>query len=109
MKKLQILILIFSVCLLLFSETEADLASESASILAIKVNSTPVFQNSEKLGLVLNSRSSFGSEQCFRNILLNPGFEGVIDRTLVIVDKQSDKSITDRGGSDYEKGMWNGA
>jgi hypothetical protein len=105
---------ILSLCLLLSAGTEAleqisNTFPESENILPIKVHSSPIFQKTEKLGLVLSGRSSYGAAQYFRNVLLNPGFEGIVDRILLIVDKQDGNSITDRGGSSYENTMWNGA
>lgn len=49
----------------------------------------------KKIGLNLGFATSWGAEQLNANVIKNPGFEGLIDRALVIVKTSSPGSFTD--------------
>jgi hypothetical protein len=57
----------------------------------------------------LDYRTSWGAEQFSSNVIMNPGFEPTIDRTIVIVKKRTATGFSDNeawlGRSD---GFWNG-
>ncbi|QZA78954.1 hypothetical protein K4H28_06025 [Deefgea tanakiae] len=49
-----------------------------------------------RFGLNLGGPSYWGAEQLRANIVRNPGFEPLLDRSLVIVDRMDGRQITDR-------------
>ncbi|MBX7172162.1 MAG: hypothetical protein K1X72_14450 [Pyrinomonadaceae bacterium] len=49
----------------------------------------------KKIGLNLGFATSWGAEQLNANVIKNPGFEGLIDRALVIVKTATPGSFTD--------------
>ncbi|WP_297573653.1 hypothetical protein [uncultured Deefgea sp.] len=49
-----------------------------------------------RFGLNLGGPSYWGAEQLRANIVRNPGFEPLLDRSLVIVDRLDGRQITDR-------------
>ena len=61
----------------------------------LQVHAQPVFEDVHRLGVNLGQWSYWGAEQLGRNILMNPGFEGVIDRTLVRVTAPGNSSFSD--------------
>ncbi|CCB87547.1 putative uncharacterized protein [Parachlamydia acanthamoebae UV-7] len=86
--------------------TEKGIASQNSSF---KVDSQPLLQNVERLGINLAIPNTDETGQIFRNILMNPGFEGKIDR-LIVMTSQSDKtSFSDDKGWGYPDGYWKGA
>ena len=68
------------------------MASEPVNIEVLPDIQTP---NVPRIGLNLGERSIFGGAQLIRNILLNPGFEGQIDRTVIIVAHATDQGFDD--------------
>jgi hypothetical protein len=74
------------------------------------IGDTPILADTPRIGLNLGQWTTWGAEQLSRNILKNPGFEGIIDRALV---RASD--IHRHGFSDDESwlaradGFWAGA
>lgn len=74
------------------------------------IGDTPSLTNTPRIGINLGQWTSWGAEQLSRNILKNPGFEGIIDRALVRVS-----DIHRHGFSDDESwlaradGFWAGA
>jgi len=82
-------------------------ASEPINIEVLPDIQTP---NVPRIGLNLGERSIFGGAQLIRNILLNPGFEGQIDRTVVIVAHATDQGFDDdMSWSGRPDGFWSGA
>jgi hypothetical protein len=71
---------------------------------------TPSLADTPRIGLNLGQWTAWGAEQLSRNVLKNPGFEGIIDRTLVRAS-----SVHPHGFSDDESwlaredGFWAGA
>lgn len=79
----------------------ASLALEPSSLVAgsgtaeVIVSKAPLFENIPRLGINLGQWSYWGAEQLSRNILMNPGFEGVIDRSLATVTSPGSISFSD--------------
>ncbi|HZT33964.1 MAG TPA: hypothetical protein VFA33_29000 [Bryobacteraceae bacterium] len=63
-----------------------------------------------RVGVNLGLWTSWGAEQLAANILKNPGFEGVIDRAVVIVKSALGKEFADDAGwLGRADGFWKGA
>ena len=91
---------------LLFSALKA-MASEPVNIEVLPDIQTP---NVPRIGLNLGERSVFGGAQLIRNLLLNPGFEGQIDRTVIIVAHATTQGFDDdMSWSGRPDGFWRGA
>ena len=91
---------------LLFSALES-MASEPVTIEVLPDIQTP---NVPRIGLNLGERSVFGGAQLIRNLLLNPGFEGQIDRTVIIVAHTTTQGFDDdMSWSGRPDGFWRGA
>lgn len=63
-----------------------------------------------RLGMNLGTWTSWGAEQLMRNVLKNPGFEGIVDRAIVIVAEAGSGTFSD--DTDWlvrADGFWNGA
>jgi hypothetical protein len=74
------------------------------------VNAKAAIPNAERIGMNLSFRTWYGAEQYIRNVLWNPGFEGQIDRILVIVQEKDKKSFSDNNdGLGAPDGYWDGA
>jgi len=92
-------------------KTPAPHGSASITVpMELVIADTPVLADTPRIGLNLGQWTTWGAEQLSRNILKNPGFEGMIDRALV---RASD--IHRHGFSDDESwlaradGFWAGA
>ena len=55
----------------------------------------PVQRAVPRIGLNLGGSSTWGADQLINNVLKNPGFEAVLDRTLVIAKDISRNTVTD--------------
>ena len=73
------------------------------------VNPTSTTPSSTRVGVNMGFRTTYGSEQFMKNILWNPGFEGTIDRALLIVQSTDSTSFYDNNTWGYANGYWNGA
>lgn len=63
-----------------------------------------------RYGINLGGPSAWGAEQLLANILANPGFEPVIERSIVIVDSASGKVFSERDPwVRRPDGFWTGA
>jgi hypothetical protein len=74
------------------------------------VSPIAAIRNIPRIGINLNSRTSWGAEQFSSNVIMNPGFEPTIDRTVVIVNKRLPTGFSDNeswlGRPDH---FWRGA
>lgn len=73
------------------------------------VNTDPTISETEKIGVNLTYWTTWGADQYMKNILMNPGFEGEINRILVIVTESTYNSFSDSSGLGQADGFWNGA
>lgn len=80
-----------------------------SSEFSIKIDKVPTVPYVERIGINLGNWNSWGTEQFGQNILLNPGFEGQIDRILVIVSQADTNSFSDEAGWGYPNHTWNEA
>lgn len=74
-----------------------------------QVASSAVCQKPERIGVNLGTWATYGSQQFSSNILMNPGFEGDIDRVFVFVDTVTWNTFFDQAGWGYDDGYWDGA
>lgn len=66
--------------------------------------------DARRIGLNLGSWTSWGAEQLSSNIIKNPGFEGIIDRAVVIVGRADQNGFTDNAAwLARADGFWAGA
>ena len=70
----------------------------------------PVLTKTPRIGLNLGQWTSWGAEQLSRNILKNPGFEGIVDRALVRVSEAHRHGFSDdESWLARSEGFWAGA
>ncbi len=94
------------------SKNEGESSSPSASTLvptAYAIDPTPSAPKIERIGMNLSFWTSWGAEQYQNNILMNPGFEGEVDRIIVVVNHADDHSFSDGRGLGQKDDYWNGA
>lgn len=93
-----------------WEDTGAEVPKKTREVV-LKVDENPHVPSTQRLGINTSFWTSYGAEQYMRNILKNPGFEGKIDRIVVIVqrtDKESN-SFSDGSGLGQTDGHWEGA
>ena len=101
MQSLLPLTLVLGFCLLV----EQDGANRSASLAPspsatageadFLVEATPRVTDVRRLGVNLGLWSYWGAEQLMSNVLKNPGFEGLLDRAVVIVASADSQGFSD--------------
>jgi hypothetical protein len=100
MKKPAILIL----CAFFLSSVEADTG------LQFQVDPQAMTSNSPRLGINLGDWSAWGASQLPINVLKNPGFEGIIDRAIIIVKAADAFGFSDNTvWTQRPDGFWAGA
>lgn len=78
--------------------------------LHFQVDPKPEMQNVPRLGLNLGDWASWGASQLSSNVIKNPGFEGIVDRAIVIVKTANSFGfIDDNQWTSRPNGFWNGA
>lgn len=93
-------------------EAPTDLRIPSAAPVSVEahVEATPLVANVERIGMNLGHSTYWGAEQLRRNVLGNPGFEGIIDRALVrVAHVDHDRFSDDQTWLAREDGFWSGA
>ena len=64
----------------------------------------------DRIGVNLGSWSSWGAEQLSANVLKNPGFEGISDKSIIMVGSLGARNFTDDADwAAREPGYWDGA
>lgn len=91
-----------------WEDTVAEPPAEPLTAI-LKVKEEPLVPSSQRIGVNLSYWTTYGAEQYMRNILKNPGFEGQIDRIVVIVQRKDENSFSDGSGLGQNDGDWNGA
>jgi hypothetical protein len=99
---------------LYFKESKADNDTPSpppitSSSLSFVVNANPSLALTQRIGVNISTWSSSGAEQYMKNIIQNPGFEGVIDRIIVLVNHFDEHSFSDEQGSGLPDNHFDGA
>lgn len=85
-------------------------APPAADLVDAVVSRSASLPDTPRIGLNLGIWTSWGAEQLSANVLMNPGFEGVIDRAIVVVrDPQGDSFSDDTDWLARPPGFWNQA
>lgn len=74
-----------------------------------QVAPTAVYDKPERIGVNIGTWTTYGAQQLNSNILMNPGFEGDIDRVFVFVNSTTWNTFFDQPGWGYDDGYWDGA
>jgi hypothetical protein len=97
-------LLLLTACL---CSAQAPLADD---IVDAVVSRSASLRDVPRIGLNLGVWTSWGAEQLSANVLMNPGFEGVIDRAIVVVrNPQGDSFSDDTDWLARAPGFWNQA
>jgi len=95
-------------CLVFISLFLGTVAAENS--LEFKIDEKPTSINVPRLGINLGEWVSWGASQYPVNVLKNPGFEGIIDRAIVIVKAANEHSfLDDQTWTKRPDGFWAGA
>lgn len=79
-------------------------------VIEFDITKTKKTTNTPRLGINLGEWVSWGASQYEVNVLKNPGFEGIIDRTIVIVKTADKRSFSDDvTWTKRPDGFWAGA
>lgn len=85
-------------------------ASEADSELHFQIEPEPLTTHAPRLGTNLGDWVAWGASQFPRNVLKNPGFEGIIDRAIVIVKNADARGFSDdTAWTQRPDGFWAGA
>ncbi len=68
--------------------------------------SQPVVQDLKKIGVNIGNWTTWGTAQMMSNILKNPGFEGSVDRVLVVVQRIDQNSFSDQRNQGQDDNYW---
>lgn len=107
------IVALIALILQLFEVPEADAQTTTQSNapqpIPCVVNPTVVVPNLTRLGMNMSFRSPYAAEQYIKNVLMNPGFEGVVERIAVIVNNPDNQGFSDnQKGLGQPDGFWTG-
>jgi hypothetical protein len=68
----------------------------AAGEIELAAEALPLRKNLPRYGINLGGPSAWGAEQLLANILANPGFEPVIERSIILVDSAAGTHFTER-------------
>lgn len=74
-----------------------------------QVDAVPFAKDVNRIGINLSNNNPSKSEPLSQNILMNPGFEGNIDRIIAIVTQSDQNSFSDDKGWGYPDDYWKDA
>ena len=82
----------------------------AAEPVRIDILPEPLYRDMPRIGLNLGEWNAWGASQFMRNVLKNPGFEGTIDRALVVVAQAGSARFSDdTAWTGRPDGFWTGA
>ncbi|HLW69477.1 MAG TPA: hypothetical protein VKS22_02530, partial [Candidatus Binataceae bacterium] len=85
-------------------------AASARSSTTLVVAASPSINNIPRIGVNLSPWTYYGAEQYQSNIVMNPGFEPIIDRSLVSVATSGKHGFTNSSTwPAYANNFWNGA
>jgi|694.fasta_scaffold08479_6 hypothetical protein len=90
-------------------EAESIPPEEKPTPIPYAINPNPAIPSAERIGINLSFWSTWGAGQYMKNVLMNPGFEGDINRLIVIVTQLDNTSFSDGKNLGQEDDFWNGA
>jgi len=98
------IVAVVTLCAVLLSASAAD------SELHFQVEAQALTSHAPRLGINLGEWTAWGASQFPRNVLKNPGFEGIIDRAIVIVKNADARGFSDdTAWTKRPDGFWAGA
>lgn len=68
-----------------------------------------MLEDVERIGINLGTWTTWGAEQFSKNVLMNPGFEGYLDRVVVIVSQADKTFFSDEPDWGYNDDYWKDA
>jgi hypothetical protein len=92
-----------------FSKILAEQNKEKSKALSYEINTHNSIQHPHRVGINLGQWNSLGSQQYMRNVLMNPGLEGRIDRIIIVASQADENSFSDETGMGYPDNSWSGA
>lgn len=75
--------------------------------ISLDVESAPLESGVERIGINLGQWTQYGTAQLANNVIMNPGFEGYVDRHIVILTQSSSNSFSDEANRGFNDGYWN--
>ena len=87
----------------------APLTNQPQTPITCIVNPAPSIPSTERIGVNLTFWTTWGADQYMKNVLMNPGFEGQINRIVVIVSQTDSNSFSDGKDLGQEDDFWKDA
>lgn len=87
----------------------AHMVGQQSELISFEVEAKAAVPRTERLGVNLGNWNSFAAQQYASNVLMNPGFEGRIDRILVLITRTDKDGFSDEAGLGYPDDYWKGA
>lgn len=106
---LAIIGLVLAIKVIDMQHGNAQFAAPNPNAVQLIVNPEPTEITPYRVGINIADHSNWGASQLMRNVLLNPGFEGTVDRIVAITSQSDEWSFSDEDGFGHEDGYWNGA
>lgn len=86
------------------------LPGQASEEVVLHIDPEPQVKEVQRIGVNLGTWTSWGAEQLMTNVLKNPGFEGIIDRAVVVVKWRGERRFTDDASwLARPDGFWTGA
>ena len=83
-----------AIALVLAGACTPPASARTAAVRAV-VSPVPAGRDAARIGINLGSWTAWGAEQLSANVIKNPGFEGVIDRALIVVTNPTGSGFHD--------------
>lgn len=109
MKKILFILLTVLALLVIIRTFSLEPLPPSPPLIHLKIGKALPLPPPHRIGINLGQWRPEGAQQYAHNILMNPGFEGQIDRILTIVSLTDLYSFSDEAGWGYPDGTWNEA
>lgn len=74
---------------------------------SLNPGSNPIESGVERFGINLGQWTQYGTAQFANNVIMNPGFEGHVDRHIVITTQSSSNTFSDESNRGFDDGYWN--
>lgn len=95
--------------LILSALTCCALPMRAEEPIPLQVSAAPAVYRPSRIGINLGHYAPSGTAQILRNQIPNPGFEGTVERAVLIVSQANPNSFSDEAGLGYEDNYWSGA
>lgn len=87
----------------------AELPTPTSNALQLRINPEPIVSHPNRVAINLGDHTNGGASQLLQNVLVNPGFEGTIDRIVVIPKETEEWAFSDEENYPHPDGAWDGA